>query len=117
MTHLNQRLSTGNTPLNGAFFLDGFLSLHKIVLVRNLPIVKMLEAFVQSIRAEDFVTILPVLRRAFSALTKSELNYFLENLSSVYKIVETKTVKAEIEGQAEKLKGLDQVSQALDDLF
>jgi hypothetical protein len=117
ITIMNQRLSSGNSALNGAFFLDGFLSLNKIVLVRNLTLVKMLDNFVQSIRPEDFVTTLPVLRRMFSELTKSELNYFIENLSSVYKIVEAKVVKAEIEGQAEKLKELDKVSQALDELF
>ncbi len=114
---MNQRLSGGNPPLNGAWFLDGFLSLNKIVLVRNLTIVKILDSFIQSIRPDDFVTTLPVLRRAFSELTKSELNYFIEHLSSVYKIVEPKVVKEEIEGQAEKLKDLAEVSQALDDLF
>jgi len=117
LTHLNQRLSPGNTPLNGAFFLDGFLSLNKIVLVKNRSIVEILDHFVQAIQPEDVIVTLPVLRRAFAELTKSELNYFIENLSGVYKIVEAKAVKAEIEGQAEKLKEMDQVSQALDELF
>ena len=78
----------------------------------------MLDNFVQSIQPEDFITTLPVLRRAFSELTKSELNYFIENLGSVYKIVEAKTVKEAIEeGQAEKFKELGKFSQELDDLF
>lgn len=117
LTYLNQRLSGGNEPLNGAFFLDGFLSLNKVVLARNRTLATMLDTFVQSIRAEDFLVALPVLRRAFSDLTKSELNYFLEHLSAIHNIVESKTVQAAIEGAAEKLEGLDDVSQALDDLF
>lgn len=115
--HLNQRLSGGNQALNAAWFLDGFLSLNKLVLVRSLPVVKILDSFVQAIRPEDFVTALPMLRRAFADLSHSELNYFLEHLSGIHQIVETKVVQQVIEASPEQLKDLDQAAQALDDLF
>jgi hypothetical protein len=39
------------------------------------------------------------------------------SLTSVYKIVKVKVVKDKIDGQAEKLKEIGELFQALDDLF
>ena len=115
--NLSQRLSVGNEPFNAAHFLDGFLSLNKIVLVRNLPVVKALDAFVQGIRAKDFVTVLPVLRRAFADVSRGELTYFLEHLAGIHQLAQTQTVQQAIETPPETLQHLDDVAQALDDLF
>lgn len=117
MTSLNQRLSGGNSTLNGAWFLDGFLSLTKLVLVNNLTLVTLLDTFVQAIRPDEFMVALPLLRRAFSDLSSAELNYFLENLGSVHHIVRTEVVKDIVQADDEALQDLSDVSQALDDLF
>lgn len=117
MTCLNQRLSMGNSALNGAWFLDGFLSLTKLVLVNNMALVRLLDTFVQAIHPDEFLVALPVLRRAFSDLSRREHDYFLENLGSVHHIVEAITVKEIVQADDETLQGLKEVSQALDDLF
>ena len=117
LTCLKQRLSRGNPPLHGALFLDGFLSVNKIVLVHNRALVTLLDHFVQAIRPEDFVTTLPVLRRAFAELTQSERHYFSEHLRAIHNIAAAQAVQPEIAGQAETLKELDQFSQDLDALF
>ncbi len=117
LVSLNQRLSAGNSALNGAWFLDGFLSLTRLVLVNNLTLVTLLDAFVQAIHPDEFLVALPVLRRAFTDLSASERNYFLENLGTVHHINQTAAVQEVIRADAETLQDLDDVSQALDDLF
>ena len=113
------RLGGAAEPLPAAAFLEGFLEVNALVLVKSRPVVEALDAFVAAIEPERFRDILPVLRRAFSRLGPTERRYLLENVLAARRI----GAKAEaaqavlLEQDKEKLKAMsDDLSKAMDDL-
>lgn len=80
-TLLSRRLSPGAEPLVGAQFIEGLLSLNRVVLLRNPAVVAWLDGYLQGVSAERFVAVLPVLRRAFADLSPTETDYLLATLA------------------------------------
>ena len=113
------RLSSPIDPGAAAAFLEGFLSVNALVLVKNRAIVVALDEFIQSVEAARFRDVLPVLRRAFSGLGATERRYLLENLLSARKIGERARAadRALADQDVDKLKAMSEdITRAMDDL-
>jgi len=76
-------LSPGNPPEHAAQFVEGLLHANPGVIVRSRPLVRWLHQFILSIPNDRFIQSLPMLRRAFSTLTGSDLAYLITNLREV----------------------------------
>jgi hypothetical protein len=83
---LNYHLTSRSTPMQGAQFLEGFLTLNRTVILRNPTVVTWLNAFVERLPLDAFVDTLPVLRRGFSTLSRPELEYLASALLSVLEL-------------------------------
>lgn len=79
-TFVSQRLSDTLHPLAAAQWLEGFLQVNAIVLVKNRAVVETLDAWVCAVEPDAFRNLLPLLRRVFGTLGPTERRYFLENL-------------------------------------
>lgn len=79
-TYVSQRLSDTLHPQAAAAYLEGFLQVNAMVLVKNRAIVQTLDTWVCAVEPETFRNILPLLRRVFGALGPTERRTFLENL-------------------------------------
>lgn len=116
---VSQRLSNHLEPEHAAGFLEGFLEVNALVLVKSRPVVAALDAFLTSIATERFKDALPVLRRAFSPLGATERRYLLENLLALRKLGEHAREAAQVIGEKdqEKLREMsEEVSRMMDDL-
>jgi len=71
-------LTVVDTPMDFAQWLEGFLSGSGLLLIHNPEFWKVLDEWVMSIPEEQFKTILPVLRRTFSAFQPPERRKMLE---------------------------------------
>jgi hypothetical protein len=118
LNEISRRLSRGETPIRAAQFLEGFLSVNRLALVKNRPLVKWIDAFFAEIPPPAFIELLPVLRRAFADFSRSEITYLLENLSAILGIAgKEAVVKAIAEKELDALKQADQDLDDFDDLF
>jgi Family of unknown function (DUF5682) len=122
-TFVSQRLSDALHPEAAAAYLEGFLQVNAIVLVKNRAVVETLDAWVTAVEPDAFRNILPLLRRVFGALGPTERRYFLENLigarglgaqASAAVAVITTTDEAKL---AEVSEDLDAALGDLDDLL
>ncbi len=86
---LGRRLSGAEEPQKGAQFMEGLLKLNKSLLLQSRDIVGWLNHYLQSLNAETFLHALPVLRRAMSELSKSEVGILLTTLAGLLGIKET----------------------------
>lgn len=112
------RVSSIVDPGAGAAFLEGFLSVNALVLVKNRAVVTALDSFLQGIASDRFRDVLPVLRRAFSGLGQTERRYLLENLLAARKIGEGREAQQVLASKdVEKLKAMSEdIAAAMDDL-
>jgi hypothetical protein len=113
------RLSSLADPRAGAAFLEGFLGVNALVLVKNRAVVGALDQFVQAIAADRFRDMAPLLRRAFSGLGATERRYLLENLLAHRKIGASAQAAAQVlaEKDVDKLKEMSaDIAAAMDDL-
>ncbi|AKT36080.1 DUF5682 family protein [Chondromyces crocatus] len=113
------RLGGASEPLPAAAFLDGFLEVNALVMVKSRPVVEALDAFLAAIDPARFRDCLPVLRRAFSRLGATERRYLLENVLAARRIADhaqaAQAVLAEQDRQRIEEMGED-LSKAMDDL-
>lgn len=112
------RVSSVVDPGAGAAFLEGFLSVNALVLVKNRAVVTALDGFLQTIPTDRFRDVLPVLRRAFAGLGQTERRYLLENLLAVRTIGEGREAQQVLATKdVEKLKAMSEdIAKAMDDL-
>ncbi|CAN5917106.1 DUF5682 family protein [soil metagenome] len=118
-TLVGLRLSMVIDPSAGAAFLEGFLSVNSLVLVKNRAVVTALDQFLQSVPDDRFRDVLPMLRRAFAGLGATERRYLLENLLAARAIGQhARDAKQVIAGKdVEKLKEMSaDIAKAMDDL-
>jgi hypothetical protein len=80
---LNYHLASTVSPLQGAQFLEGLLALNRTVMLRNPTVVSWLDTFVEGLSFDAFVRVLPTMRRAFSRLSRPELEYMISALLDV----------------------------------
>lgn len=113
------RLSSAVDPRAGAAFLEGFLGVNALVLVKNRAIVAALDAFVQGIDADHFRDVVPLLRRAFAGLGATERRYLLEHLLAVRAIGQAGGAAANVLAarDVDKLKEMSaEIAAAMDGL-
>lgn len=112
------RLSNTVDPQAAASFLEGFLAVNALVLVKNRAIVGALDRFMQEVPADRFKGVLPVLRRAFSRLGATERRYLLENLLALRAIGDARGAQQVLATRdVEKLKAMSEdIAKAMDDL-
>ena len=114
-----RRLATRIDPAQGAAFLEGFLEVNALVLVRSRPVVKALDGFLCALPPDRFKDALPVLRRAFGPLGATERRYLLENVVALRGLAGQAAAARAVVSETDKdrLKALDaDLSSALDDL-
>jgi hypothetical protein len=120
---VSYRLSSAIEPLAGASFLEGFLEVNAMALVRSRAVVNALDTFLQGIASDRFTHALPVLRRAFATLGKSERRYLLENVLGLRnlgdKAAEARvlTDSRDVEAVKAKLSDVDNLMDDLDHLL
>ena len=113
------RLGGASEPLAAASFLEGFLEVNALVLVKSRPVVEALDAFLATIDPDRFKDTLPVLRRAFARLGPTERRYLLENVLAARRIADKAQAAQAVlmEQDKEKLKEMSaDLSKAMDDL-
>lgn len=113
------RMSSTIDPRTAAAFLEGFLSVNALVLVKNRAVVGALDSFLQAVAADRFRDVLPILRRAFAGLGATERRYLLENLLALRKIGEHAREASQVlaSKDVEKLKEMSEdIAKAMDDL-
>lgn len=79
---IERRLSDALEPERAARFFGGFLEVNALVLVKNKVIVRAIDGFLAGLEPQRFRDLLPVLRRTFSGLGRTERRYLVENLIS-----------------------------------
>jgi hypothetical protein len=82
-TVVGRRLSGAEEPQQGAQFLEGLLALRASDILRNRAIVGWLNTYLQSLDAEMFLRVLPILRRTMSPLQKAEVGVLLTTLAAI----------------------------------
>jgi len=113
------RMSSTIDPGTAAAFLEGFLSVNALVLVKNRAVVGALDSFIQGVPADRFRDVLPVLRRAFAGLGATERRYLLENLLAARTIGEQAREAKQVlaSKDVEKLKEMSaDIAKAMNDL-
>lgn len=70
-------LSTGQDPEASAFWLEGFLQQSGLLLLHHPPLWAILDQWVAALPAEQFESMLVILRRAFSQIPRKERNSLL----------------------------------------
>lgn len=113
------RLSSLADPAAGAAFLEGFLAVNALVLVKNRAIVAALDGFMQGIAAERFRDVVPLLRRALAGLGATERRYLLEHLLAVRQIGGSARAAAQVLAakDVDKLAEINaDLASAMDDL-
>jgi hypothetical protein len=116
---VGRRLSLAVEPEAGAAYLEGFLQVNALVLVKSREVVKALDDFLTSVDAERFRQTLPVLRRALGMLGSTERRYLMENVVAARQLRDkAQAVKSVLEEKdKEKLKDMSaELGKALDDL-
>jgi hypothetical protein len=116
---VGRRLSLAVEPEAGAAYLEGFLQVNALVLVKSREVVKALDDFLSSVEPERLRQTLPVLRRALGALGPTERRYLMENVVAVRQLgAKGQAVKGVLEEKdKEKLKEMSaELGKALDDL-
>ncbi len=79
---IRRETSPANPPLRGAQLIEGLLDANP-GLTRSRPLVAQLHEFLMSIPRDQFVRILPALRRAFRSLSRSSRDYLIAHLQSI----------------------------------
>ena len=64
--------SVGNTPSDMAFWFEGFLKSSGTVLLIDEDFWKLINTWIASLNADDFMTLLPILRRTCGDFTPAE---------------------------------------------
>ena len=116
---VTQRVSIGVEPLSAARFLEGFMRVNALVLVKNREVVRALDGFLCALEAARFKDTLPVLRRSLGILGPTERRYLMENVVALRSLKDqAKAAKAVLEEKdKEKLQQMSgELSKALDDL-
>jgi hypothetical protein len=114
-----QRMSNTLALEQAVSFLEGFLQVNSLVLVKSRPIVEALDRWLVELERQRFRDQLPLLRRAFGALGQTERRYLLENLLALRKIGDKAAEAAQLLGEKDKEKLAavsDDIKKAMDDL-
>lgn len=71
----------GETPQRAGAFLESFLSGSAEVLLQDIPLLRLIDAWLCSLREQDFIESLPLLRRSFSSFDPVARRRLLETIA------------------------------------
>jgi hypothetical protein len=77
---MSRALSPGEDPERGASWIEGFIGTSGLVLVHDAQLLGVLDGWIASVPPDAFTNVLPLLRRAFSALPAGERRRLGERL-------------------------------------
>jgi hypothetical protein len=113
-TTLGLHLSVGEEVLRAAQFIEGLFSLNRSVLVRNRAIIGSLNTFLSAMDSEQFIAILPILRRSLSGLGPHEMGYLVTTIGTILSL---DAPREEVKVAASQLDALDLLDQEMGDIF
>ena len=76
--HMSYFLSLGNDAMNAASWIEGFLNGSGLIIIHEPKIWNILDNWVELLEMDTLMSILPLLRRTFSAFSASERQKMLE---------------------------------------
>jgi hypothetical protein len=91
------RLSIGVGPADKAAWVDGFLAGSGLVLVHDDELLAALDAWVTSLGPDEFVNVLPLLRRTFGEFSTGERSNIADQLKQLTTGVPRRTEADEID--------------------
>jgi hypothetical protein len=74
ITSLSFYTSSGNQPMNVAYWFEGFLQKSGTILLLDDNLWTVLNTWIQSLEYDVFIEVLPVIRRTFSSYSQDEKN-------------------------------------------
>jgi len=77
---MSRALSPGEDPERGASWIEGFIGTSGLVLVHDPELLTVLDSWMATVAPDAFTNVLPLLRRAFSALPATERRRLGERL-------------------------------------
>jgi hypothetical protein len=77
--HLSRALSRAAPSSEAAHWLDGFLGEAGQILLYDTVLVGLIDAWITGLREDDFIALLPMLRRAFASFDRSERRRLLDS--------------------------------------
>ena len=78
--HMSRALSPGEDPERGASWIEGFIGTSGLILVHDPELLAALDGWVATVPQDAFTNVLPLLRRAFSAVPPTERRRLGETL-------------------------------------
>jgi hypothetical protein len=81
---LERALSVGSTPAEKAAWIEGFLAGGGLLLVHDPALLGTLDAWLDGLRPEEFVDVLPLLRRTFGAFAPPERRQLAHQVRRVH---------------------------------
>ena len=78
--HLSRALSRAVPPLEAGQWLEGFLGQSGEILLHDGPLRGAIDAWLTPLSEDDFVALLPMLRRAFSSMDRTQRRRLLDEL-------------------------------------
>lgn len=116
---VGQRMSNTLAPEAAVSFLEGFLQVNSLVLVKSKPVVETLDRWLVGLEKQSFRDTMPLLRRAFGPLGATERRYLLENVLALRKIGDKAAEASRVLGEKDKEKLAavsEDIAKAMDDL-
>ena len=77
---MSRALSPGEDPERGASWIEGFIGTSGLVLVHDPELLATLDGWIATVPQDAFTNVLPLLRRAFSAVPATERRRLGERL-------------------------------------
>jgi hypothetical protein len=78
--HMSRALSPGEDPERGASWVEGFVGTSGLILVHDPELLATLDGWISTVPPDAFTNVLPLLRRAFSAVPATERRRLGETL-------------------------------------
>ena len=120
--HVLLRVGGGALPMDSAQYLAGLLSINRATLVKNRAIVTFLDRLITALPFDSFRDIVPIFRRTFGDLSRSEIGYLLEHVFDLHGVADRRAgAGVASERDIESLRAADsevkQLTDQWDDLF
>jgi hypothetical protein len=79
-SHLSRALSRAVPPIEAGRWLEGFLGQSGHVLIYDTALSRLIDGWIAELPADDFIVLLPMLRRAFASIDRVERRRLLDML-------------------------------------
>jgi Family of unknown function (DUF5682) len=105
--YFSRALSRAVPPIEAGQWLDGFLGEAGQILLYDAVLVGLIDAWIIGLSEEDFIALLPMLRRAFSSFDRSERRRLLDSLRQPMQPVQDVNGQSALVGPASDTPGFE----------